>query len=307
MAAVLLLLFTMLKLSAGLKYEVIRTRSGSDKIIFKTNKTGICTKYGATYFAKTEETTTCICSPGTTFYSVHSELPACHSSSANNLGCGCVGKCMSLITAELSMNRIFPKPVVWCNQTKPRSFKVSKKSIAPPYEIIRQQSEPDKVVFKTSQSDICKTYGATYFAKTVETITCVCSPGTTFYSVHTELPACHSSSADNLGGCGCIGQCMGLITPELSMNRIFPSPVVWYNRTQPKYIIKKWAMDGWKDFSRPNDMSLTYSVEEGKGVLRFRVSSPVFVSLTISQFTLIREIKNKFTFFFSFLFYECFY
>ncbi|XP_057311637.1 uncharacterized protein LOC130649383 [Hydractinia symbiolongicarpus] len=141
------------------------------------------------------------------------------------------------------------------------------------YELVRSNINPDeitdKIAFKTDNEDICIKYGAINLTKTENRVTCACPKKTTFYSMHTEPPACHSTDAQSLGGCGCIGKCMSFITAELSMKRVFLEPVASCSIYTPRYTIRKWTMNGWEEIFRPNDLLIKYSVEDNKGVLRF--------------------------------------
>ncbi|XP_057311646.1 uncharacterized protein LOC130649391 [Hydractinia symbiolongicarpus] len=141
------------------------------------------------------------------------------------------------------------------------------------YEVVRSNINTDeitdKITFKTNNEDICIKHGAINLTKTDDRVTCACPRKTTFYSMHTESPACHPTNAHNLGGCGCIGKCMSFITAELSMKRVFLEPVASCSINTPRYTIRKWTMNGWEVFNRPNDLLIRYSVEDNKGVMRF--------------------------------------
>lgn len=75
-------------------------------------------------------------------------------------------------------------------------------------------------------------------------------------------------------GCICSGSnCASLITPNLSMIRGLQSNKTWCNNEpKPTYRIKVWTPNGWKTFSRPDDMVVRFSVEGDIGKLKFQVS-----------------------------------
>ncbi|XP_057311401.1 uncharacterized protein LOC130649179 [Hydractinia symbiolongicarpus] len=149
-------------------------------------------------------------------------------------------------------------------------FTLLDKSVGLDYEVMRTASEPDRILLKTNTSNTCTTYRAKYYERTKITVTCACPTGMSFHSIHSELPACYRSNAENLG-CVCLGKnCISIIAINLLMGRTIASKTHWCNSTLVAYKIKIWTLVGWKTFSRPDDMIVEFLVQNNVGLVNFK-------------------------------------